>query len=377
MENGEVLPIFKGVRYFGNELQNNSTDAPKKKIDCYYSLRLVPEYMKPQMVLPSILKRNIIKQVNWGYAIHLDGTASIDEYLEGQFKSKYRSIIRRYVKRLEHCFPIRYELFYGEIDEDIYYFVMDSLRQMIVHRFGQRQETHKEFHRWQDLVKETYQKILDKDASLFVIYDGEHPIQISLNYHFDKILFSAISSYDIDYAKFGLGHIEIYKQLQWCIENGHCVYEMGVGGMDYKRRWSNTIYQYQHHIIYPENRPLAKLFASIEINRVKLKEYLKSKNVNELIYRVKDRIVKKKAAQNGTDLNVVNIAAVDTSISIKEYDELKNLKSEARFLKKYLYDFLYSKVENIDDVSVLQSQKDSKNFIFKGKSAAQHLEFEK
>src|SRR5690606_41905928 len=59
-----------------------------------------------------------------------------------------------------------------------------------------------------------------KRASFFVIYDGDHPIEISLNYHLNDVLFSSISSFDIDYAKFGLGHIEIHKQLEWCLEHG-------------------------------------------------------------------------------------------------------------------------------------------------------------
>ena len=268
--------VFKSLNYFENEVQNNRPN-PEVKERSFYSLRLVPEYIKPRTIPTPTFKSKTIKQINWGYSIRLDSTNTIDGYLESQFKSKYRSIIRRYVKRLEHCFPIRYELFYGSVEKDTYHFLMDSLHQMITNRFGQRKETHKEFHRWESLVQETFKRILGREASLFVIYDGAHPIQISLNYHFDKILFSAISSYDINYAKFGLGHVEIYKQLQWCIDNDHCLYEMGVGGMDYKRRWSNNIYQYEHLVIYPKNKPVTKFFALIEINRIKTKEYLKSK----------------------------------------------------------------------------------------------------
>ncbi|AKA36060.1 GNAT family N-acetyltransferase [Flagellimonas lutaonensis] len=374
MENGEIPSIIQSIGYFGKTIQNdNISHSTEKVINCY-SLRLVPEYMQLQIVSERLLATQVVKQFNWGYSIHLDNIASIDEYLKRQFKSKYRSIIRRYVNRLEHCFPIKYKLFYGEIDEKTYRFIMGSLHQMIIARFGQRKETHKEFHRWETLVNETRPKILNKQASLFVIYDGEHPIQISLNYHFDKILFSAISSYDINYAKFGLGHVEIYKQLQWCIENDHCVYEMGVGGMDYKRRWSNNIYQYQHHIVYRKNKPLTRLLANIEIVRISAKEYLKSKNVNELVYKLKDFIIKKKN-DRGHSPQKVSITEVDVSVSITGYHTLELPKSKNHFLKKYMCDFLYSKVEQYSDVAILQSKKNQNIYLFKGKSNAQQLVF--
>ena len=372
MENMAIPTIFVSVRYFDSEVQNKDFLRGTKDVDSYYSFRLVPAYMIPRTETGSPFLSKVLNQFNWGYSIYLKDTVSIDDYLQKQFKSKYRSIIRRYVNRLEHCFPVQYKLFYGDIDEETYCFVMNSLRKMIIARFGQRKETHKEFHRWETLVKETRAKILNKQASLFVIYDAEHPIQISLNYHFGKILFSAISSYDIDYAKFGLGHVEIYKQLQWCIKNGYYVYEMGVGGMDYKRRWSNNIYQYQHYIIYPKSKPLTKLFAKIEIMRVIVKEYLKSKNVNELVYKLKDRIVKKRTDWDNTSLNV-EITDTGTSVSLDGYHVLELSKSSPHFLKKYLYDFLYAKVENINDVLVLQSKEIPGNYLFRGNLAAQQL----
>lgn len=246
-----------------------------------YSLRLMPDYVQFANI-PNQYCLKKIPQFNWGHSIDLTGFPSVDAYMESQFKSKTRSIIKRYIKRLEICFPISYRYYFGEMEHGEYTRIFESLEQMILHRFEQREETHKEMWRWKALKDSTYDLILSKKASFFVIFDGNIPIEISLNYHLEGILFSSISSFDINYNKFGLGHVEIYKQLEWCLQNGYSRFEMGVGGMDYKRRWSNHIYQFDHCILIPKKNPLSMIMGTLEYGRISVKEYLKSKKINDL-----------------------------------------------------------------------------------------------
>ena len=256
------------------------------------SVRLIPDYYKLNALKDHVVK--VVPQYNWGYSIDLRGFSTIDDYLESQYKSKTRSIIRRYVRRLETCFPISYTLYHGEMEYETYEKVFQALHGMIRARFGQKKETHKELWRWEELQKATFHQILEKQASLFVIYDGEKPIEISLNYHAGPVMFSSVSSYDMDYAKFGLGHVEIYKQLEWCLSNGYTLFEMGVGGMDYKRKWSNYIYQFSHWILIPKKSLLATLVGKLEHGKIILKEYLKSKKLNEL----RDSMMQKFSSKN-------------------------------------------------------------------------------
>lgn len=371
LEENRIPDIFSSINYLGNKFENSFVSNFQKKPE-YYSLRLVPEYFSLQLGETTAYHRKVIKQINWGYSIYLKDVTSIDEYLQSQFKSKYRSIIRRYVNRLEHCFSIKYKLFYGEVDRATYDLIMERLHQMIVSRFGQRQETHKDVHRWKVLVAEAYSKIINKQASLFVIYNQKDPIQISLNYHFDTILFSAISSYDIDYAKFGLGHVEIYKQLQWCIDNNHNVYEMGVGGMDYKRRWSNNIYQYEHHIVYPKNGPMVGLAAKLELFRIRTKEYLKSKKVNEALNALKNRFSKKDRFFEDSTINfhIQDIAPPEIT---EDFQTIDISAKEHGFLKKPIYDFLYSTMARIDQIKVFRPTKQKNRYVFIGNSSAREL----
>ena len=124
-------------------------------------------------------------------------------------------------------------------------------------------------------------------ASLYVAYNGEKPIFISLNYHFDKILFGYVSSYDIDYGKFSLGQICIYKHIEWCLSNGYIMFELGWGDLEYKKWWSNNTYTFKSEVIYPKRSPLAYVLAHYYGYKTELIAYLISKKVNVRLRKLK------------------------------------------------------------------------------------------
>lgn len=335
------------------------------------SFRLVPAYLSMVLRDPGLTVVRIPHQ-NWGYSIDLRGCNTVDDYLEKQFNSKYRSIIRRYVSRLEACFDTEYKLYQEEISEEYYLSLMHALKTMIDRRFVQRNESHKEQNIWDDILNNSYSLIQKKKASLFVIYADREPIEISLNYHFNGVLFSSISSYDIDYAKFGLGHVEIYQQLKWCLDNGYQLFEMGVGGMDYKRRWSNNIYQFEHLVIFKNRWPQTAI-ANLEIGKIRVREYLKSKKVNELLVRGKNRIAapKKVSPENEGP----TIKKVDIESPSGDWNDVDRTSEEYLNLRGHVFDFLYSNVEQKKDIVVLRSGVNRSQYMIKGKKNAQELQF--
>ncbi|WP_108244250.1 GNAT family N-acetyltransferase [Muricauda brasiliensis] len=326
------------------------------------SCRLVPSYFTVDQLFSCNIRT--VDQYNWGYSIDLSNCSSIDDYLSSQFKSKPRSIIRRYVNRLETCFPISYKLYHGELEKEIYNTVFDALRNMIQARFREREDTHKEMWRWEELKQNTYQQILNKQASLFVIYDGTKPIEISLNYHLGPVLFSSVSSYDLDYGKFGLGHVEIYKQLEWCLSNGYKLFEMGVGGMDYKRKWSNHIYQFSHWIITPKENLFLGLVGKIELWKIRLKEYLKSKKVNELRDRVIELINFGKTKKIVLDEVDFSTEAVNGQIELQMLTLLTPKEVEQiEGLRKAINDFLYTNTLAYSKIKVYKLNSNSRGFL--------------
>ncbi len=63
-----------------------------------------------------------------------------------------------------------------------------------------------------------YPLILEKKASLFVIYNKETPMAITYNYHTEDTLIDAITVFDIDYSKFNIGYVNNLKLLNWCFD---------------------------------------------------------------------------------------------------------------------------------------------------------------
>src|SRR5690606_10337175 len=112
-----------------------------------------------------------------------------------------------------------------------------------------------------------------------------------------NILFVSVPSYDINYAKFALGNVSLYKLLEWSVNNNYEVMDMAQGYLEYKRRWSNLIYEFDHHIIYSKKSTLNRISAQFEIQKLHFKNFLKSKDIDVLIEKLKKGLRKNSAHQ--------------------------------------------------------------------------------
>ncbi|MEQ8421498.1 MAG: GNAT family N-acetyltransferase [Arenibacter algicola] len=361
-ENG--LPeIFAGMEIDQKNIFTNSSSI-KENFSPVYSLKFVPDYMVFPLVSESLFHCRKLVHVK-GYSIKLDDVTDINSYVKSQFRSNAKTI-HRYVNRLESCFNIEYKMFYGQIDKDTYNFIMDSLFDMMQKRFSQLQIKNESEAKWEHTRTILYDLILKKRASLFVIYSGSKPIEISINYHFKGILFSSISSYDIDYSKFGLGHVEIVKQLEWCLANNHKIFEMGRGDLDYKRRWSNQIYNFEHHIVYLKDSFYGRLWSIKEVGLNRLKAYLKSKNIDLIFKNIKGKLSPKYDKNGYIEYKVETLNTNFSEINIPPID----LNQEAHaHLKKYVYDFLYSNIVHISQIKIFCLE-EGKAYIIKGEKTS-------
>uniref|UniRef100_UPI0026312EB2 GNAT family N-acetyltransferase n=1 Tax=uncultured Eudoraea sp. TaxID=1035614 RepID=UPI0026312EB2 len=293
-ERGVLPDIYSNISFSDNNhsIRNltSSKEIYSQRNATIYLVKYIPTYLNPNLKLHFRAIR--IFEIK-GYAISLKGISSVEEYLAIQMNRKLRASILRRKKRLELCFNIRYEVLYNEISKEKYAILMTALRSLLVRRFKQRNEINERLIEWDKFYNLFFTLINTGKASLFTIYEGSNPIALSLNYHLDKIFFGAISSYDIDYSKFGLGQILVYKRLEWCINKKFKIFDMSMGNPEYKIKWCNNIYDFEHHIVYrPTSLPASILARSIAL-KMYLKNYLKSKNVHLLYREVKARFKKK------------------------------------------------------------------------------------
>lgn len=340
----------------------NKTVCKDGSINKFYFLKFVPDYMVPKLTYPDLYTIRKVSHVK-GYSAYLADFSDVDSYLKSQFRSNSKTI-KRYVNRLETCFDIRYKLYFGTIERLEYEFIMYSLENMKEKRFAQRDDFDESLPHWEYTYRITFDLINNKRASLFVIYDEEKPIEISINYHFNGILYSSISSYDIDYSKFGLGHVEIYKQIEWCVANNYKIFEMGRGDLDYKRRWSNLIYNFEYHLVFRKEHIWAQIYTRILENLIKLKNFLISKHIHTYPIRAKKFLSSKNHNKNVKSISY-KVLPFDDKISLQGLIPIDFSSAPYFFLKRYIVDFLYASSEHITNIEVFEV-KSGTTFIVKG-----------
>lgn len=297
-----------------------------------------------------------------GYAIHLDGFNDVDTYVNRQFK-KGRTI-RKYVKRLETSFNITYERYYGDIPQNVYDELLNYLFKMVKRRFSQLNKVNQQIigNRWQKTLEETRLLIKKKKASLFVIYDDNKPIVISIGHHWGNVFYYVMCSFDIDYSKFGLGHINFYKQVEWCIDNDYKIFDAGPGEYYYKKRWSNTTFSLLQHIVYRKDNFSDRLIANVEMLLTIIKKHLFSESVKTYLKSIKKVFKKDRHKHLTYKTNYIN----EQNLNLEDYDEIDPNTDDYIFLRKILFDYLYSKIEHKESVSVFNNIADKNMYIFKG-----------
>ena len=334
----------------------------------YYSIKNVPEYFNVTYLNPD--KNRIIKFPSVkGYAICLDNYSNIDAYIKDKFSKKGQPL-KTALNRLETCFDIKYVIFHDTIDRETYNLLFNRLREMIITRFVQRNEKSDTLNHWDLIFETSYELINKKEATLFVIYHGEKPIAISLNYNYGNVLFSYVSSFDIDYYKFSLGQIEIYKQLEWCLKHQYRFFELGWGDLEYKRHWCNYIYTFEHHFVFSKKSISGHLSSLLEGSKTSLIAFLISKKVNIYFKKVKNLIkLDKPSGNSDSKLSLGEIQKGKFEDS--NYIPLELTSLGTRFLNFHIYNFIYSTQEKYHNT--LLYQKDNTEYMIQGKNSYQKV----
>jgi hypothetical protein len=299
------------------------------------------------------------------FFVNLEGYSDVQDYLKTQMGAKSRSRLRGLVNRLEKCFDITYKIFFGEITKEEYELLFEYLKLFIEERFSQRGDKHQAMKEWNLYKERTFEMILKKEASLFVIYNDNKPIDICLNYHASNVYVNKIRSFDIDYSKFRLGYIDIIKQLEWCIENNYTIFDLMRGDLRYKREFCNVITNFDRYILYPKHSFGAKLLANIKMKELTLRPKLRF--IKDAIRKVLNKNKSEVELQENEQLeiNITDLTVFPENVK----SELINLhQKEYSLIRKGVYEFQYSNSEHTKDVQIYKLTNEPGSFIVKGTS---------
>ena len=370
-QENRVLPYYDRLtNALNNEclFSNEKEIIPVKKT---IAIALCPSFLKysflqqDKLIFKKVDQKKII-----GYAILMKEHKDLESFLRQEYKKSFRDNIRRLVNRLETCFDVRYEIHFGNIEKQQYNSLMFSLKNMLAKRFDERGDTTDVLKNWDHYLESTYSFILEKRASILTIYANEKLIHVCINHHFKNILFVSVPSYDINYSKFAIGNISIHKLLEWCIQNQYYMLDMAYGDLEYKRRWSNYLYSFEHHILAPKNKPLSRGLASLNRCFIQIKNILKSYNVDEFVKKMKTLKHKKSRNQDNNPYSVQeqNNTTIEDTLKIDHF----NINNDT--LQKAIFDFLFNTKTHIKDIQVF-AQGNKKDFLIIGKNTSQKISF--
>ncbi len=217
--------------------------------------------------------------------------------------------------------------------------------------------------------------ILERKASLFVIYDGDVPIGVTLNFLSEEVLVDTITVFDIDYAKFHLGSVSIMKLIEWCLENDYKVLDFSKGHYIYKTRWSNLKYHYNYHLLYDSKSLKSKLLSYGIRKYFQLKRVLREMELNELFHKL--FFMLKFPFGNNSDSTEYNYKEVEENSNPDDLVELNLSTSENGFLRPAIFEFLYQRNESIKDLKVYRIGNNHSLFHFKGKMSTANFSISK
>ncbi|MBT8393235.1 MAG: GNAT family N-acetyltransferase [Flavobacteriaceae bacterium] len=322
----------------------------------------------------SVCKKNLKAEVGFksilqhkGYCIDLSKYCDLDTCLKERFSKSSRQLLRSAKKRLELCFNISHKIYYGGIDKQHYDELFTRFYDMLKLRSLEKGINNRNLRHWDLYTEKVYNMILNKQASLVVIYNDRTPINISLNMHLKNTVFLFITTYDIDYSKFRLGHTNWMILLDWLIKNHVKIVDFSKGNVAYKKRWANTEYEFEYHLFYDTSDIRSKMKAIWLAKKLQILQFLRNKNINTYYYKTLGWLKRK-----------------DNSIKIKNYQlevqsklpDKKSLEAidfrgnnKYFYLKRIIYSYLYRAflyVENLrvykdlqsKDVYYFQSQKE-------------------
>ena len=343
--------------------------APEKMV----VVKDIPDYLEVEFNdLVNKFRTAKIKTLE-GYYIELSAFDGYDDYLKLKISSKRRSNLRKYQRRLEQCFDIRYTIYCGAIDQQEYRRLFEVMEEFLKRRFTEKKEVNYEIPHLREMEELLYDLILSKKASLFVIYHNNRPISIRINMFYKELAYYIISGYDIDYSAFHIGAIDMLKNIEWCMENRFTRYDLLKGYADYKKNWTTHRYYNYDHLIYQPGslKQLSKkalLFAKLQLRYGFLKLsrqfgfYNGLKKLKKIVYTL--RFGTKSIKYHWTS------PAIDLSPGheIRVFDD-----PEYCALRRPVYDYLFRHKEQLEDIGVFALASHNDKFLLKGKNASRIL----
>ena len=356
----------------GNTYNFNNYEDYKNTTFLIYDV--LPHLRKESNNLPENI--GVLKSKQYpGYLIHLDKFKNIDDYLINTFSKNTRMKMRKFTKRLDECFDISTKMFFGNIDKIIYDELFENFMFLLQKRYTEKQISCNNMQpsEWNFYKEVAYPLILEKKASLFVVYDNAVPIAITYSYHTADSLIDAITVYDIDYSKFNIGYVNNLKILSWCFENNIKILDFSKGYFDYKKRMCTLEYDFEYHIIFDKKSIKSKILAHTCYNFFEFKTYLRKKKIDVRFHEITYRLKNKNQLKAKEGVEIINLVKLPNTTELKKININKD--SNYAFMKKYINNFLYLIIKPLNEIELFKVNNKQETYILSSDALIQQIKF--
>ncbi|MEX0314949.1 MAG: GNAT family N-acetyltransferase [Allomuricauda sp.] len=312
--------------------------------------------------LPGYLGLKKIKQYK-GHLSRFTDYESYDDFLAQHYSSSTRRGLRKNEKRLKTNFNIQEKEVYGNISKDSYNELLDRVYDLIKVRFqnlGLDNDILNKKEYYRELL---FDMILSKKAVIHTICHNEIPIAVGISFLSDRVVYYAITTFDVRYRRYNLGHLIITNVAKWCFENNYDILDYSKGTYEYKLRWSNEDYFFENHIIYDKTSIICVTTAWILSNYFKFKQFLRNRNLNETYVKLKFLLDKnKKESENKNNIRSEDFK--DEDVNLNSLDKVAKDQLSCLEISEKIYDLLYSNPQPLESVEVFKTKDKSEYFVF-------------
>lgn len=277
----QFIPVFYNTSLINTLTGSTLKTVTAGKNDAIKKLVIVkdiPSYLKFSKSGNSVYRFKSVTQYK-GFLVWLKNYKTIDDYLQNHLSKRNRKNLFAKKRKLEASHNIITKVYFGSIDENEFNHLFKSFRLLLEKRFQEKKIHNRYLVHWESLKTLVYKSVLEKSASLHVIFDKETPITMTLNFHKDDIVFSHIQTYHTDYSKYNMGDISMYYHIKWCLDNHVAIFDLAIGKNAYKDKWCNYSYDYYYDIHYNSTSFIAKMYAKLIEIELRFISFLRAKNI--------------------------------------------------------------------------------------------------
>lgn len=240
------------------------------------ALLFIPHYIPHSHLALKPSYKALYLPYHQGFYVDLSAYPDAEGYLRSQIGGRNLKKMRRLRRRLSGLGELRLDVYHGEMESETCTQLMNTMKSMISERFDQLGLEHTALQRWTDYESSILPMIKLRRASLMVLTQDNTIIGMGLNYHFNGVMDSAITTFKKGYEKYGIGQLMLWEKLRWAYANQWSLMDLRWGDLPHKRKLANRIIRYRAAVVYPKNAPLHFILALGLWLALRLKVRLKS-----------------------------------------------------------------------------------------------------